>query len=369
MQEISLAIMNRPGKARSFYLLYLLGHWNSTYNTYNTYNRIYQSRNLSSSLHMAILSMEEGNPLPEKKTQAAWKRKAARKNLASLDSSGEQEFAGPSSAQDLGSSKRTIPNIAGDKEAVAPTASDNSTGVQEQVQDVEPGNGASPKPTGEAEATIPIASDIDLELQKQAKIPTDSKIDPELQKQATIPLASKIDPELQKQATIPIASVIDPKSQKQAQAAEATPEFSGEAETTIPIESLSLVTPKSTDGQSAEHSSDFATAAGSISSPDAQRNDALPCDSHSPTTSGQTGEHYVSQQDQEGQNADNLSSENMRPNAQNLRYGGYPAQPAPQHRNTPLGSGRLQNTPKIGGFEILHLVSYNRKADASGLVR
>ena len=354
MKEISLAIMNRPGKARSLYLLYLLGHWNSTYNTYNTYNRIYQSRNLFSSLHMAILSMGEGNPLPEKKTQAARKKKAARMALASLDWSGEQESAGPSSAQDLGSSKGTIPNIAGDKETVAPTASDNSAGVQEQVQDVEPGNGASPKPTGDAEATIPIASNID----------------PELQKQATIPIDSKIDPELQKQAAIPIASVIGPKTQKQAQAAEATPEFSGEAEITIPIESLSLVTPKSTHGKSAEHSSDdFATAAGSISSPDVQRNDALPCDSHSPTTSGQTGEQPVFQQDQEGQNADNLSSENMRPNAQNLRYGGYPAQPAPQHRNTPLGSGRLQNTSKIGGFEILHLVSYNRKADASELVR
>ena len=417
MRKRSLAIMNRPGKAHSLYLLYFPGHWNSTYNAYNTYNRIYQSRNLFSSLHMARLSMGEENPLPEKKTVAARKRKAMRKSL--LDSSGEQESACPSSAQHLGSSNKTIPNIAGDKEAVTPRASDNSAGVQEQVQDVEPGNGTSPKPTGEAEATIPIDSNIDPELQKLATNPTDSKIDPELQKQAaipiasvsepelqkqptipiasisdpelqkqptipiasvsdpelqkqpTIPIASVSEPELQKQPTIPIASVSDPELQKQAQAAEATPEVSGEAEATIPIESeLSLETPKSTDYQSAQPSfDDSATAAGSISSPDVQRNDALPCNSHSPTISGQTGEHYVVQQDQEGQNADDLSSENMRPNAQNLRYGGYPTQPTPQHRNTPLGSGRLQNTSKIGGFEILHLVSYNRKADASGLIR
>ena len=334
---------------------------------------------------MARLSMGEEDPLPEKKTIAAWKKKVQRQNL--LDSSGEQESAGASSAQHLGSSNRTISNIAGDKEAVAPRASDNSAGVQEQVQDVEPGNGTSPKPTGEAEATIPIDSNIDPELQKLATDPTDSKIeselqklatisigskiDPELQKQTTLPIASVSDPELQKQATIPIASVSDPELQKQAQAAEAAPEVSGEAEATIPIESeLSLETPKSTDYQSAEPSfDDSATAAGSISSPDVQRNDALPCDSHSPTTSEQTGEHYVVQQDQEGQNADDLSSENMRPNAQNLRYGGYPTQPAPQHRNTPLGSGRLQNTSKIGGLEILHLGSYNRQADASGLIR
>ena len=332
--------------------------------------------------------MGEGNPLSEKKHGSA-RKKAKRKNLVRLDWSGEQESVGSSSAQHLGSSNRTSSNIAGDKEAVTSTASDNSAGVQEQVQNIEPGNRASPKPTEEAKAMAPTPSDSSKGVQDQvrkvehgdrtspgfsrkaeAKIPPASVIDPELLKLAKIPPASVIDPEIQKLATTLLASNIDPPIQKQAQAAEAT-EISGEAETTIPTgPELSLVTPKSTNYQPAETSfDDFAPAAGSSSSPDVQQNDALPHDSHSPTTSGPTGEHRVLQQDQEGQNADNLSSENMRPNAQNLRYGGYPAQPAPQHRNTPLGSGRLQNTSKIGGFEILHVVSYNRNADASELVR
>ena len=354
---------------------------------------------------MARLPMGEGNPLPEKKHGSA-RKKAKRKNLVRLDWSGEQESVGSSSAQHPGSSNRTSSIIAGDKEAVTSTASDNSAGVQEQVQNIEPENRASPKPTEEAkamaptpsdsskgvqeqvrkveygdrtspgfsrkaEAKIPPASVIDPEILKLAKIPPASVIDRETQKLAKIPPASVIDPEIQKLATTLQASNIDSPIQKQAQAAEATPEISGEAETTIPTgPELSLVTPKSTNYQPAESSlDDFAPAAGSSSSPDVQQNDALPHDSHSPTTSGPTGEHRVLQQDQEGQNADNLSSENMRPNAQNLRYGGYPAQPAPQHRNTPLGSGRLQNTSKIGGFEILHVVSYNRNADASELVR
>ena len=186
-------------------------------------------------------------------------------------------------------------------------------------------------------------------------------------------MASNIDPELLKQAQAAEATPKHageaealPKPTEEAEAtpkpteeAEATPRHAGEAEATIPTESeLSLVTSKSTGHQSADTTfDDLATAAGPIPPPDVQENNVLPHDSHSPTASGQTGEHHVFQQNQEEQNADNWSSENMRPNAQNLRYGGYPAQPAPQHRNTPLGSGRLQSTSKLGGFEISHLVS------------
>ena len=363
---------------------------------------------------MARLSMEERGPFPEKKKKG---KKTKGKNLVPFDWSGEQEPVGSSSAQHQGSSHSTSPNVAGDTEEVSPTASDNFTGVQEQVQDVEPGDGASPKPTGEAEAmvrqpsdsskgvqeqvhkveygdgtspelsgkaeaTIPIdpelqklaktqiASGINLEIQKQATVPIASNIDPEILKLAKGPIASDIGLEIQKQAEAHIASDIDSDTQKQAQAAEAIPEPTGEAEPTIPTEPEISVTSKSSDYQSAETSFDGITdPARSISSPNVQQNDTLPCDSHSPTTSGQTGEHDVLQQDQEEQNADNTSLENMRPNAQNLRYGGYPAQPAAQHRNTPLGSGRLQNTSKLGGLEILSLVLYNRKADVSALVR
>ena len=83
---------------------------------------------------------------------------------------------------------------------------------------------------------------------------------------------------------------------------------------------------------------------------DDQTQDAPPPSVHSPPTREQTDENYEYQQAQEEQNADDWPSENIRPNGQNLRYGGYPTQPAPQNRNTPLGSGRLQNTTKLGAF-------------------
>ena len=306
--------------------------------------------------------MGEGSPLLEKKSGSARSsKKVKKKNLVRLDWSGEQESVGSSSAQQLRSSNRTSPNIAGDEEAVTPTASHNSAEVQEQVQDVQPGNGASPKPSLEADAMAPTPSDNSKGVQEQVqKFDARDETSPGFSRKAevAIPLASNVDPELLKQTTFPRASNLDPEILKLAQAAKATLELGGEAEATIPTEpELSLVTSKSTDPHSVDVSfDDSATAAGPISSPDVQQNDALLYDSHSPSTSGQTGEHHVFQQDQEGQNADNWSSENMRPNAQNLRYGGYPAQPAPQHRNTPLGSGRLQNTSKLGGFEILHLV-------------
>ena len=48
--------------------------------------------------------------------------------------------------------------------------------------------------------------------------------------------------------------------------------------------------------------------------------------------------------------ADEHSPENIRPAPQNLRYGAYQGQQAPQSRNTPLGSGRLQNASKSGAL-------------------
>ena len=259
--------------------------------------------------------MEEGNLLLENKTKAALKRKQEKRK--------DQESAGSASAQHPSSSNSTSPNTAGNKEAVAPTDP--------------PTDATSPGISGKAEATVPVASNID----------------PEILKLATLSVASDIHPEVQEQAKIPIDYGVDPEILKLAQTAEATPECSGEAEATSPPELEPSVTSESSDYQSAETSfDDFADPAGSISSPNVQQNDALPIDSHSPTTSGQTEDHNVFQQDLKGQTADDSSLENMRPNAQNLRYGGYPAQPAPPNRNTPLGSGRLQNTSKLGGFEI-----------------
>lgn len=78
----------------------------------------------------------------------------------------------------------------------------------------------------------------------------------------------------------------------------------------------------------------------------------------------QTDGIYEPQLAQEEQKADDWPPENMRPNAQNLRYGAYPTQPAPQNRNTPLGSGRLQNTTKLGALKILasRVVQWNADA-------
>jgi hypothetical protein len=46
--------------------------------------------------------------------------------------------------------------------------------------------------------------------------------------------------------------------------------------------------------------------------------------------------------------------ENIRPTQQNLRYGAYPGQPAPQTRNTPLGTARLQNSSnKLGACDFI----------------
>ena len=83
----------------------------------------------------------------------------------------------------------------------------------------------------------------------------------------------------------------------------------------------------------------------------------------------QTDGNYEPQLAQEEQKADDWPPENMRPNAQNLRYGAYPTQPAPQNRNTPLGSGRLQNTTKLGASKSSHLALYNGTLTLFEIVR
>ena len=93
------------------------------------------------------------------------------------------------------------------------------------------------------------------------------------------------------------------------------------------------------------------TAPGSFSLQDDQDEDAPNDDLHSLTAIEHIDENIEFQQAQEEQKADDWPSENLRPSAQNLRYGGYPAQPAPQNRNTPLGSARLQNASKLGVIE------------------
>ena len=88
-----------------------------------------------------------------------------------------------------------------------------------------------------------------------------------------------------------------------------------------------------------------------LSLQDDQDEDAPNDDLHSLTAIEHIDGNIEFQQAQEEQKADDWPSENLRPSAQNLRYGGYPAQPAPQNRNTPLGSARLQNTSKLGVIE------------------
>ena len=128
--------------------------------------------------------------------------------------------------------------------------------------------------------------------------------------------------------------------------APASLESTGEATTPVALET----TPEAFMERSPDT---CGTASGFLSPYDDQDVDAPPPDVHSPTTSEHTEELYEVQQTQEEQKADESPSENMRPTAQNLRYGGYPAQPAPQNRNTPLGSGRLQNTSKLGAIAFL----------------
>lgn len=129
----------------------------------------------------------------------------------------------------------------------------------------------------------------------------------------------------------------------------ASPESAGEAMVLVAPEKTVPGTSPSLDHQIMDSSpDDYETAPEPLSPLDHQDKDATPPDSEFPITSEHMEGNYEVQRAQEEQKADDWPSENMRPNAQNLRYGGYPAQPAPQNRNTPLGSGRLQNTTKLG---------------------
>ena len=214
--------------------------------------------------------------------------------------------------------------------------------AHKQGRDVESGTGASPSVTVQAEAVITPVSGVSSETQKQAQdVETGTGASPGFAGEA--------------EAMMPTVSGISTEVQQQNQDAEASSKGFGEADEAIPTTSdAPLGSFTSLDHPTSDTSlDDFVTAAGSISSPNAQFQDVPPSDSRSPTTSGQTGEFYDSVQEQEMQKADGSPSENLRPNAQNLRYGGYPAQSAPQHRNTPLGSGRLQSTSKLGTFEPL----------------
>lgn len=69
----------------------------------------------------------------------------------------------------------------------------------------------------------------------------------------------------------------------------------------------------------------------------------IPADTHS-INSGET----LRQNAVRSQHADNFPPENLRPGPQILRYGPFQTQQAHQSRNTPLGSGRLQNASKSG---------------------
>lgn len=245
---------------------------------------------------MPGLSEDEGNPSPQKKTGSARTSKKSKKRnvFRYLDWSEEREYFKSS-----------------------------STRTQEQAQDVEYGNEASPESAGEA--TIPAALDNSPQVLTFLEYRTS-------------------DTSLNKCAT----------------AAESTSPPDAQCKDAPPLGSPTFL-----DLQIRDSSLDSCvTAAGSTPSSDVQGNDVPPPDSRLSTTSEPTGEHYGLQQDQEEQKADSWTLENMRPNTQNLRYGGYPAQPAPQHRNTPLGSGRLQNTSKLGAFELLISRVVQRKAEA-----
>ena len=150
---------------------------------------------------------------------------------------------------------------------------------------------------------------------------------------------------------------------------EASPEFARDAMVAVPS-SASLGSSPYLDYQTRDAPSENCTAApGVVPLPDDQDEDACTPEPHPPMTSEDGRGNVEFQRAQEEQKADDWPSENMRPNAQSLRYGGYPAQPAPQNRNTPLVSGRLQNTSKLGAVNFYLLALYNGKLTLFELVR
>ena len=144
----------------------------------------------------------------------------------------------------------------------------------------------------------------------------------------------------------------------------ASPEPAGEAMTHVASENIPGNDEVSDHQVEDACPHDSATAPGLLSPPDGQEEDALTRNSHIPMASKEAEDCFELQEVQEEQKADDWPSENMRPNAQNLRYGGYPTQPAPQNRNTPLGSARLQNTTKLGAIECLASRGVQWNADA-----
>ena len=243
--------------------------------------------------------MGEGNPSPKKKTGSArTSKKSKRKNLIRFAEWSEEHEPSTSC----------------------------STGVEKRALGVEDGNGTNPESAREAEAKISTAFDVSPE----AHTSLDHQTRDTSPRNCATAAGSLTPPDAQPKDAPPLDSDLSTPAAGSLTPPDAQPKDA------LPLDS-DLSTP----------------ALGSLTPPDPQPSDVPPLDSNLSTTSEQMEEHYKLQQEQDEQKADDWPSENMRPNAQNLRYGGYPAQPAPQHRNTPLGSGRLQNTSKIGAFELL----------------
>ena len=259
--------------------------------------------------------MDEEDPSPPKKTGSARtsKKSKRRKAIRYLDWSGQQE-----------------------------SVKSSRTEVQQQSQDIEDGDGAN------------------LELAGETSAPKVPAATPEL-----LPL-----PDHQTLNASPTSVVTNPfllndQSQQQSQDVKdgegANLELAGEPIT--PRVSASTPNFPPLPSHRTRNTSPESVATNPFLLDD-QTQVAPPPSSHSPPTREQTNGNFEYQQPQEEQNADDWPSENIRPNAQNLRYGGYPTQPAPQNRNTPLGSGRLQNTTKLGAFGYLasRVVQWNADA-------
>lgn len=296
--------------------------------------------------------VDEGQPSPEKNIGSARtsRKSKRRKAIRFLDWSGQQEFV-----------------------------NSHRTGVQPQSQAVEDGDGASPGPAGQTVTPKVSALSLDspsmpgLQTQHQPQAIEDGGgaspgpagdedgASPEPAGETIVPKVSAPTPDF--------PPLPGPQTQHQSQAVEdrdrASPQPAGE--TVAPKASASTPDlPPLPDPQMQETSS-WSVATNPIPDPQ-KRNKSLdyyainrfllddhtpeppPPAIHSPPMSEQTDGIHNFQLAQEEQKADDWPPENLRPNAQNLRYGGYPTQPAPQNRNTPLGSGRLQNTTKLGAF-------------------
>ena len=255
--------------------------------------------------------VDQEDPLLQTKTGSARtsKKSKRRKTIRYLDWSGQQE-----------------------------SVKSSRTEVQQQSQDIEDGDGANLEFAGETIAPREPVATPDL---------------PDHQKQDTSPASVRTNPFL-----------LDDQSQQQSQGVEdgkgANVKLAGD--TIAPKVSASTLEFRPLPSHRAWNSSPESVATDPFL--DDQTQDARPLWFPLPPTREETDENSEYHSAQEDQNADDSPSENIRPNAQNLRYGGYPTQPAPQNRNTPLGSGRLQNTTKLGAFGYLasRVVQWNADA-------